>query len=93
MANAVIPPKAVKILAVLNETKKSGTSNLLHRYKINFPNDYMHLKLLIAHLDFLYHSHRIKKLVRYKDNWKGDSPQTYEITEKGVYSLNKWGLI
>ena len=93
MANVEIPPKSVKILAVVNELGRGGTGNLLRQYKKEFPNDYIHLKLLIAHLDFLFQTQRIKKLVRYTDKWKGDNPQIYEISDRGINHLQKWKMI
>lgn len=95
MPNPNIPPKCVKVLAVLNELGgKSGTSNLLHHYKKSFPDDYMHLKLLIAHLDFLFHA---KKIKRFYNSFKGidrhDNPQTYMINDNGKFSLGKWRLL
>lgn len=93
MANAEIPPKNVKVLAVVNELKKGGTGSLLNQYKKTFPKDNMNLKLLIAHLDFLFQTQRIKKLVRYTDKWKGDNPQIYQISDRGIYHLQRWKMI
>lgn len=95
MVNTNIPPKNMKVLFVLNELGgKSGTTNLLYHYKKNFTDDYMHLKLLIAHLDFLFHA---KRITRFYNSFKGidrhDNPQTYMITERGKYNLNKWGML
>ena len=88
------PPKSVKVLAVLNQLGKSGTANLLYHYKKNFPDDYMHTRLLIAHLDFLHESQRIIKFHKsYKGKSKSENPQTYIITDRGKYNLNKWGLL
>lgn len=94
MANTEIPPKNVKVLAVLNEIGgRSGTQNLLNRYKKTFPNDYMHLKLMIAHLDFLFQTQRIRRLVSYTKKWKAENPQIYEINDRGIFHLKKWKMI
>ena len=88
------PPKSVKVLAVLNELGKSGTANLLYHYKKTFPSDYMHLKLLIAHLAFLHENQKIKRFHNsYKGKSKLENPQTYIIDEGGKYYLRKWKLI
>ena len=73
---------------------KSGTGNLLHHYKKMFPDDYMHLRLLIANLDFLHKPYYIKKFHKsYKGITKIENPQTYEITSGGLWQLRKWKLI
>lgn len=93
MANAEIPPKSVKVLAVVNELGKAGTGNLLRQYQKNFPDDYMHLKLIIAHLDFLFQNGKIKKLVKYTNKWKGENPQIYQINDSGIFYLKRWKII
>ena len=88
-------PKAVKVLAVLNDLGgKSGTSNLLYHFRKNFPNDYIHPKLLIRHLHFLYRCGDLTKTHKsYKGKSKSLNPQTYQINDKGKYYLNKWGML
>ena len=93
MPNADIPPKNVRVLAVVNTLGKAGTGTLLSHYKKIFPNDKINLKLLIAHLDFLFQSQRINKVVKYTHKWKGNNPQIYQINERGLMLLNKWKLI
>ena len=94
MKDPNIIPKSVKVLYVLNELEKSGTSNLLHHFKKSFPNDYMHLKLLIANLDYLHKSQKIIKAHNsYRGKYKADFPQTYQITDSGKFYLRKWKLI
>ena len=93
MANAEIPPKSVKVLAIVNELGKGGTNNILNKYKKTFPNDYIHLKLIIAHLAFLFRTQKIRKLVKYTDKWKGDNPQIYQINDSGIFYLRKWKMI
>ena len=95
MTKPYIPPKTVRTLFVLYQLGgKSGTSNILHHYKKIFPNDYMHLKLLIANLDFLHKTQDIKKFHNtYKGKIKADNPQIYEVTQDGLFQLRKWKLI
>ena len=95
MPKPYIPPKTTRTLFVIYKLGgKSGTSNNLHHYKKLFPNDYMHMKLLIANLDFLHNNKFVKKLHNsYKGKYVFDNPQTYELTSNAIYQLKKWKMI
>ena len=87
--------KSFKILAVLNETGRTGTANLLFKFKQHFPQEKMNRKMIADILHYLSQCRRVRKIYhkRTKRVFWGYTPQLYEVTPRGTYLLRKANII